>query len=189
MRRALFLSIVLSAAFAARSEGQDKKEVPMAPDSFYALKTRTLEGKDAELQEYAGKVALVINVASKCGNTPQYTGLEKLYLELKARNFVILGFPSNDFGKQEPGSAEDIRKFCSTKYTVSFPLFEKVVTKAGGDQSPIYANLGKQAGGALPEWNFSKYLVDKSGKVIQHYKASVKPDDATLRQDIEAALK
>jgi len=120
--------------------------------------------------------------------TPQYSGLEKLYGELKDKGFVILGFPSNDFGKQEPGSPEEIRKFCTDKYSVTFPMFEKVVTKAGKDQSPVYANLQKQSK-ELPAWNFSKYLVAKNGKVIKFYKSAVKPDDAALRQDIDAALK
>lgn len=165
-----------------------KKQVALPPDSLYLLKTKTLEGKDVDLKEYAGKVTLVINVASQCGNTPQYKGLEKLYQELKDKNFVILGFPSNDFGGQEPGTATEIREFCMSKYKVSFPLFEKVVTKAGKDQSPIYTNLQKQSK-ELPEWNFSKYLVDRTGKLVKHYKASVKPDDAALRKDIDAAIK
>ncbi len=107
---------------------------------------------------------------------------------MKDKGFVILGFPSNDFGGQEPGSATEIRDFCTSKYKVTFPMFEKLVTKAGKDQSPIYANLQKQSK-ELPEWNFSKYLVDKTGKVIKHYKANVKPDDAGLRKDIDAAMK
>lgn len=159
----------------------------MGQDSFYALKTRTLEGKDADLSQYAGKVTLVVNVASECGFTPQYKGLEKLHAELKGKGFAVLGFPSNDFGGQEPGSAEEIRSFCSTKYTVSFPLFEKVVTKAGGGQSPVYANLQAQSQ-ELPDWNFCKFLVDKSGKVVRFFRSKVKPDDAGLRKEIEAAL-
>jgi glutathione peroxidase len=114
--------------------------------------------------------------------------MEKLYEDLKDKGFVLLGFPSNDFGGQEPGSPEEIQKFCSTKYSVTFPLFEKVVTKAGATQSPIYANLQAQSK-ELPAWNFSKYLVGKNGKVVKFYKSAVKPDDAGLRADIEAALK
>jgi glutathione peroxidase len=107
---------------------------------------------------------------------------------LKDKGFVIFGFPSNDFGQQEPDSPTAIRDFCTSKYKVTFPMFEKVVTKAGKDQSAVYANLLKQSK-ELPEWNFSKYLVDKSGKVLKHYKANVKPEDANLRKDIDAALK
>ena len=160
----------------------------MAPDSFYRLTTKTLEGEPADLETYAGRVALVVNVASQCGFTPQYAGLEKLYEDLQGRGFVILGFPSNDFGGQEPGTPGEIRLFCSMNYDVSFPLFEKVVTKAGAGQSPVYANLQKQSGD-LPSWNCAKYLVGKDGKVIKFYKSDVKPDDGGLRKDIETALR
>jgi len=181
--------LAMAVALALPVAAQDiKKEKPLPADSFYKLQTKSLDGKPADLKSYAGKVTLVVNVASQCGFTPQYTGLEKLYEELKDKGFVILGFPSNDFGSQEPGSPEEIQKFCSSKYSVTFPLFEKVVTKAGKDQSPIYANLQGQAK-ELPAWNFSKYLVGKNGKVVKFYKSAVKPDDASLRSDIEAAHK
>ena len=159
----------------------------MPQDSFYDLKTKTLEGADADLAAYAGKVTLVVNVASACGFTPQYSGLEKLHGELKDKGFSVLGFPSNDFGGQEPGSAEEIRSFCSTTFKVSFPLFEKVATKAGPAQSPVYASLQAQTK-ELPGWNFCKYLVGKDGRVLKFYRSKVKPDDPGLRQDIEAAL-
>jgi glutathione peroxidase len=165
-----------------------KKEMPLAQDSLYRLTTTTLEGQPADLKAYAGKVALVVNVASQCGYTPQYAGLEKLYGELRGKGFVILGFPSNDFGGQEPGTAVEIRQFCTLNYDVTFPLFEKVVTRAGAGQSPVYANLQKQSG-ELPSWNFGKYLVGKDGKVLRFYKSGVTPDDAGLRKDIEAALR
>jgi len=164
------------------------KETLLAQDSLYQLTTKTLEGQPADLKAYSGKVALVVNVASQCGYTPQYAGLEKLYADLKGRGFVVLGFPSNDFGGQEPGTAVEIRQFCSLNYDVTFPLFEKVVTKAGAAQSPVYANLQKQSGN-LPSWNFAKYLVGKDGKVVKFYKSDVKPDDAALRRDIETALR
>ena len=182
----LVLAVVSEAQETAPSSG--KKETPLAQDSFYRLVTKTLEGQPADLKTYAGKVALVVNVASQCGYTPQYAGLEKLYGDLKAKGFVILGFPSNDFGGQEPGTAVEIRQFCSLNYDVTFPLFEKVVTQAGAAQSPVYANLQKQSG-ELPSWNFAKYLVGKDGKVVKFYKSGVKPDDAGLRTDIEAALR
>jgi glutathione peroxidase len=150
-------------------------------------KMDTILEKPQSLCDYAGKVVLVVNTASECGYTPQYEGLEALYRKYRNRGLVVLGFPSNDFGGQEPGSAKEIREFCSSTYKVNFPLFEKVVTKAGGEQSPIYANLNTQAK-ALPEWNFGKYLVAKNGLVIKYYKAGTKPDDATLRKDIETAL-
>ena len=164
------------------------KETLLPQDSLYQLTTKTLEGQPADLKAYSGKVALVVNVASQCGYTPQYAGLEKLYADLKGRGFVVLGFPSNDFGGQESGTAVEIRQFCSLNYDVTFPLFEKVVTKAGATQSPVYANLRKQSGN-LPSWNFAKYLVGKDGKVVKFYKSDVKPDDAALRRDIETALR
>lgn len=155
--------------------------------SFYEMKTTTLEGKPVDLKDYAGKVTLVVNVASKCGYTPQYKGLQALYTELAPKGFVILGFPSNDFGGQEPGTAEEIKTFCQMNYGVTFPLFSKVVTKAGPDQSPIYTWLGQT--GNLPKWNFSKYLIGKDGKVIGFYPSAVKPDAPELRAAIEQALK
>jgi len=158
----------------------------VSTDSFYALETTTLQGRPADLAKYTGKVALVVNVASKCGFTPQYAGLEKLYEELKDRDFVVLGFPSNDFGGQEPGSPEEIATFCKKNYGVTFPMFSKVVTKAGADQSPIYAFLG--ASGSLPSWNFGKYLVDRDGKVIQFFASDVTPESKELRAAIEKAL-
>jgi glutathione peroxidase len=155
--------------------------------SYYDLKTSTLAGSPANMKEYAGKVALVVNVASKCGYTPQYKGLQALYTELAPKGFVILGFPSNDFGGQEPGTAEEIKTFCELNYGVTFPLFAKVVTRPGPGQSPLYSWLGQT--GNLPKWNFSKYLIGKDGKVIAFYPSSVKPDAPELRAAIEQALK
>jgi glutathione peroxidase len=178
---------LMALALVCAAQDLQKKETVLAPDSLYRLTTHSLEGQPADLRAYAGKVALVVNVASQCGYTPQYAGLEKLYGELKGRGFVVLGFPSNDFGGQEPGTAKEIREFCSLNYDVTFPLFEKVVTKAGPGQSPVYATLQKQSG-ELPSWNFAKYLVGKDGKVVKFYKSGVKPEDAGLRKDIEATL-
>jgi glutathione peroxidase len=157
-----------------------------APASFYDLETKALDGKPGNLAQYKGKVALVVNVASKCGYTPQYAGLEKLYRELLPKGVVVLGFPSNDFGGQEPGSAEEIATFCKTKYDVTFPLFEKGVTKAGPTQSPVYQYLG--ATGNLPGWNFSKYVVDKKGQVVAFFPSKVTPDAPELKAAIDKAL-
>ncbi len=158
----------------------------MSADSFYALKTTTLSGQPADLSQYAGKVALVVNVASQCGLTPQYAGLQKLYDELKDKGFVVLGFPSNDFGGQEPGTPAEIEGFCKKNYGVTFPMFSKLVTKAGPEQSPIYGVLGKT--GSLPTWNFAKYLVAKDGTVVQFFASKVTPDAPELRQAIDAQL-
>jgi glutathione peroxidase len=154
--------------------------------SFYDLTTTTLDGKAAPLSAYRGKVTLVVNVASKCGFTPQYGGLEQLHRELAGRGFSVLGFPSNDFGGQEPGTAEEIAAFCRLNYGVTFPLFAKQVTGAGPDQSPVYAFLGRS--GELPGWNFAKYLVGKDGKVRGFYPSKVSPDSPELRTAIERAL-
>lgn len=156
--------------------------------SIYELQAETLEGEPADLSAYQGKVTLVVNVASRCGYTPQYEGLQALHAELKDRGFAVLGFPSNDFGAQEPGTAEQIREFCSSKFSVDFPMFAKVQTKAGDGQSPVYARLSEAIDGQLPNWNFCKYLVGKDGKVLGFYPSRIAPDDAELRKQIEAAL-
>ena len=154
--------------------------------SFYELKTNTLEGKPADLAMYRGKVSLVVNVASKCGFTPQYEGLEKLQKEMQGKNFNVLGFPSNDFGGQEPGTAAEIGDFCRLTYGVTFPMFEKVVTKAGAGQSPIYSYLGTS--GNLPAWNFSKYVIGKDGKIVAFFPSKITPEDPALREAIAKAL-
>lgn len=155
------------------------------PGSFYDLSTRTLEGEDVDLAQWKGSVALVVNVASKCGLTPQYEGLEDLHRELADRGFTVLGFPSNDFMGQEPGTAEEIRTFCSTTYGVTFPLFEKSVVK-GDAMGPVFRHL--TAALEEPTWNFTKYLVDREGRVLHRFPPQTKPDDPELREKIEAAL-
>jgi glutathione peroxidase len=157
------------------------------PASFYDLKTQTLLGKPADLGDYRGRVTLVVNVASYCGYTPQYKGLEALHRELKDKGFAVLGFPSNDFGEQEPGTAEEIATFCKRTYDVTFPMFSKVVTKPGSDQSPVYSYLG--ATGHLPAWNFAKYVVGKDGRVRAFFPSDVTPEDPALRRAIADALK
>jgi glutathione peroxidase len=153
--------------------------------SFYEIKTKSLDGKPADLATYRGTVSLVVNVASYCGYTPQYTGLEKLQRELKGKGFNVLGFPSNDFGQQEPGTAEEIATFCKRTYDVTFPMFEKVVTKGTG-QSPVYSFLGQT--GHLPAWNFAKYVIDKQGKVVAFFPSEVTPEDPKLRAAIAKAM-
>ena len=175
----LALTVLCAAALTAAIAAQQ-------PQSFYDLKTKSLDGKPADLAQYKGKVSLVVNVASKCGYTPQYAGLEKLQREMKGKAFNVLGFPSNDFGGQEPGSAEEIATFCRLTYDVTFPMFEKLVTKRGADQSPIYAFLGTS--GKLPAWNFSKYVIDKQGRIAAFFPSEVTPEDPALRAAIAKAL-
>jgi glutathione peroxidase len=156
------------------------------PQSFYDLKTTSLDGRPSDLGQFKGKVSLVVNVASQCGYTPQYAGLEKLHRELKGKGFNVLGFPSNDFGGQEPGTAQEIATFCRTNYDVTFPMFEKLVTQRGAGQSPIYAFLGTS--GKLPAWNFSKYVIDKQGRITAFFPSEVTPEDPALRSAITKAL-
>jgi glutathione peroxidase len=154
--------------------------------TLHNLQAQRLSGANESLATYQGKVVLIVNVASECGYTPQYAGLEKLYEAYKEKGLVILGFPCNQFGGQEPGGAEQIQSFCTKNYGVTFPLFAKVDVK-GAQQSPIYAFLS--AGFGEPKWNFHKYLVGKDGKVIQAYGSAVEPFGPELKAAIEAALK
>ncbi len=166
----------------------------VASSSAYATDISTIPFNDAEgietsLAAYKGKVVLIVNVASKCGFTKQYTGLQKLYDDHKDNGLVILGFPCNDFGGQEPGSIDEIQEFCSTKFNVTFPIMDKVHVK-GNDQHPLFkAIVGKE--GALPgdiKWNFNKILIDKTGKPIARFGSTTKPDSDELTKAISEAL-
>ena len=154
--------------------------------NFYDIEVETLRGKKQKLEIYRGRVLLIVNTASRDSFTPQYEGLEKLQREMKDKPFNVLGFPSNDFGGQEPGSAQEIATFCKLTYDVTFPMFEKVVTMKGAGQSPVYALLGES--GNLPAWNFAKYLVDKQGRVVAFFPSEVTPEDSKLRAAIAKAL-
>ncbi|MBN8481957.1 MAG: glutathione peroxidase [Xanthomonadales bacterium] len=150
---------------------------------------RPLAGKEPVdlCKTYGGKVLLIVNTASKCGFTPQYDGLEKLDAAYKDRGFAVLGFPSNDFRGQEPGTEAEIREFCTLTYGVKFPMFEKVSVKEG-EANPFYVKLATAAGGHYPGWNFHKYLVDRDGRLVADYPSKVKPDDGELVAKIEALL-
>ncbi|TYQ25630.1 glutathione peroxidase [Pseudanabaena sp. UWO310] len=154
--------------------------------TLYDFKITNIDGQPVDLAQYKGKVALVVNVASKCGYTKQYKGLEALYREYKDRGFEILGFPSNDFGAQEPGSEAEIKGFCSLNYDVTFDMFSKVAVK-GANMVDIYKYLTDTTGNQV-QWNFNKFLVDKDGNVVKYYPSNVAPEDAGLRKDIEAIL-
>jgi glutathione peroxidase len=185
---ALPLAVAALAALSVAPHAAQQQARPSGGSvtSFYDLKTTTLVGKPADLSMYKGTVSLVVNVASKCGFTPQYEGLEKLQREMSGKGFNVLGFPSNDFGQQEPGSAAEIQSFCKLTYDVTFPMFEKVVTRPKSDQSPIYAFLSRS--GNLPAWNFAKYVVDKNGHVTAFFPSAVTPESAELRGAIAKAL-
>jgi len=158
--------------------------------TIYDIPLHTLDGEDGSLAPYVGKTVLVVNVASKCGLTPQYEGLEQLQKTYEDRGFSVVGFPSNQFAGQEPGTAEEIQTFCSTTYGVTFPLFEKIDVN-GEDQSPVYAELNQTAdaegySGDI-RWNFEKFLIGPDGSV-QRFAPLVTPEDPTLVSAIEAAL-
>lgn len=158
---------------------------------IYDIPLETLDGRPTSLAEHKGKALLIVNVASKCGLTPQYTGLEQLHEKYEARGFTVLGFPCNQFLFQEPGNAEKIATFCSTKYGVTFPLYEKVKVK-GKDQHPLYALLSEskddegQAGNV--KWNFEKFLISPEGEVLRRFRPRTVPEDAAVVSAIEAAL-
>lgn len=147
-----------------------------------------IDGKPVSLSQFRGKVLLLVNTASFCGNTPQYTDLETMYEQYREKGFEILAFPANSFGQQEPGTDAEIKGFCLTKYSVSFPLFSKISVK-GEDKHPLYRYLTEQS--PFPgevEWNFQKYLVDRSGKVAAKYRHRTKPSAPEVMQDVERAL-
>jgi glutathione peroxidase len=159
--------------------------------TLHQIPLHTLAGDDATLGDHAGKVALIVNVASKCGLTPQYAGLEELHEKLAPRGFTVLGFPCNQFGGQEPGTSEEIAEFCSTTYGVTVPLYAKIDVN-GADRHPVYDVLTAvpddkgEAGDVL--WNFEKFLLDGDGNVVRRFRPQVKPDDAELVAAIEALL-
>jgi glutathione peroxidase len=147
---------------------------------------KNIDGQETNLSKYKGKVCLVVNVASQCGYTPQYKGLEALYQAYKDKGLEILGFPSNDFGAQEPGTETQIKQFCSTKYDVSFDMFSKVKV-TGAEKVDLYKYLTETTGSEV-QWNFNKFLVDKEGKVVKYYASNVAPDSPELKKDLEALL-
>jgi glutathione peroxidase len=178
-----FLSVLIGAVAALPANSQESK-----PSPIHGLSMQRIDGKAQSLGEYKGRIALVVNVASECGFTQQYEGLQKLYQKYASSGFVVLGFPSNDFGKQEPGSNEDIFAFCRDTYGVTFPLFAKIAV-AGDDASPLYRYLQKESESKAPvKWNFHKFLLDREGNVIGSFGSKVTPEDPKLVAAIEAAL-
>lgn len=158
--------------------------------SIYSIQAKDIQGKEISLQDYKGKVLLIVNVASRCGFTPQYVGLEKLYQNWKDKGLVILGFPCNQFGKQEPGTESEIKEFCHSQYKVSFPLFAKVEVN-GLHSHPLFQFLKAQAKGILGseaiKWNFTKFLVDQNGRVVKRFAPLEKPE--SIEKSIRDLLK
>jgi glutathione peroxidase len=163
----------------------------LAASGIYSFTLNSIDGKPAPLADYKGKVVMVVNVASQCGYTPQYSALQAIYEKYKDKGFVILGFPANNFGAQEPGTNEEIKTFCTRKYSVTFPMYSKISVK-GDDQAPLYAYLTKETGSGISgeiKWNFTKFLVDRNGKVVQRFEPAVTPDSKEVVAAIEGQLK
>ena len=162
----------------------------VAADSpIYSVPLKDIDGKDTSLKAYEGKVVLAVNVASQCGNTPQYTKLQSLYEKFKEQGLVVVGFPCNDFGAQEPGSNAEVKDFCAKEYHVTFPMMDKIHVK-GPQQHPLYKEL---SGPNSPfagdvKWNFGKFLIDRDGKVAARFEPGVQPDSAQVTKAVEAAL-
>jgi len=177
--------IVLIFATARVIRAADASPPTSQPASPLDFTVKDIDGNDYNLAQLKGKVVLIVNVASRCGFTPQYTGLEKLYEANKDKGFVIVGFPANNFKSQEPGTNEEIKAFCTGKYKVTFPMMSKISVK-GEDKHPLYQILTTDKGEVT--WNFNKFLIGRDGKLIEHFDSKVKPDDARLSGAIEKAL-
>ena len=183
-------AVVVLAVWVAAGSGEDTK--PMTGPLDYKLKD--IDGKEFDLSKLKGKVVLIVNVASQCGYTPQYEGLQELYAKYEKDGLVVVGVPSNDYDKQEPGTDEEIKKFCTTKYKVTFPMMSKVVVK-GKDQIPLYKTLTEATPNKKGEveqvgWNFEKFLVNRKGEVVGRFKSGVEPTaeqlTAAIRKELEA---
>ncbi len=185
----LICAAISTISLSSRASGAPGTGAKM--NSIYDFSLKDIDHKEVKLGQYRGNVVLVVNVASRCGFTPQYEGLQKVYLKYKDRGFVILGFPANNFMSQEPGTDEEIKTFCSAKYNVTFPIFSKISVK-GDDIHPLYKFLTSKDtnpdfGGDI-KWNFSKFLLDKNGKIIARFEPAVKPESDPVIQAIEKAL-
>lgn len=193
MKTQLVLSLlaipVISMSFSLFFGKKSAEGAPNPAGSLYDFNMKDIDGKEMPLAKFKGKVVLVVNVASKCGLTPQYEGLQKLYTTYKDKGFVILGFPANQFGGQEPGTDTEIKQFCTGKYNVTFPMFSKIVVKGDGIH-PLYTwLLGSTENKGDIEWNFAKFLVGKDGRVLKRFNPRVTPEDKDFVATIEAALK
>ncbi len=165
---------------------------PVSAASVYDFTLKDIDGNDVKLDKYNGKVVMIVNTASRCGYTPQYEGLQKIYDTYKDRGFVVLGFPANNFMGQEPGTEKEIKDFCTLKYNVTFPMFSKI-SVTGTDQHPLYGFLtNKATNPKFPgdiSWNFNKFLIDKNGKIVGRWGSKDKPEDAAVTEAIEKQLK
>jgi len=190
MKTLALVGLIVLAVLTGGAQASEKGPLVMAAQtgSIYDFTMDDIDGKPTPLSKFKGKVLLVVNTASFCGNTPQYTDLETIYEKYQARGLEVLAFPANNFGQQEPGTNQDIKGFCLTKYSVSFPLFSKI-SVTGSDKHPLYQYLTERS--SFPgevEWNFQKYLVDRSGNVIARFHHRTKPLSREIVQGIETAL-
>lgn len=181
----LFLVLASAKVFA---QAQNTPAASAGDKTVHSFAMKNIDGEDVSLSQYKGKVLLIVNTASKCGYTPQYAGLEKLYEQYKDRGFEILAFPANNFMSQEPGTDQEIKSFCLLKYKTTFPVFAKTSVK-GGDINPLYQYLTTQAGFNGPiKWNFNKFLVGPDGKVVARFDSGVEPMSAELVAPLEKVL-
>jgi len=190
LRQSLFLTgllaVLASPAAKAAADAPGKKNGACVDSLDYTFKQLASPESVRLCSAYQGQVIMVVNTASKCGYTYQYDGLEKLYDEYRDRGFVVLGFPSNDFANQEPGSESEIKAFCRLTYGIRFPMFEKTSLR-GPSANPFFVKLYEETG-EYPQWNFHKYLIDRAGRVVKSFPSAVDPDDPTIRKVIEANL-
>ena len=188
MIHALRLVLAIVFTWSVTIYAQTEEKIMEQQPKLYSFSMKTIDGKDKPLSEYKGKVLLIVNVASKCGNTPQYKGLESIYEKYKDRGFVILGFPANNFLWQEPGTNDEIKKFCTLNYNVTFDMFSKISVK-GSDQDSLYQYLTKESPvpGAVT-WNFQKYLVDRKGNVVEKFTPKTGPEEKEVIDKIEQLL-
>ena len=190
----VIMSLAIAGCSSVKKNGESEKNANQVAlnsttQTFYDFSALNMQGKEIKLSDYKGKIVLVVNTASKCGFTPQFAGLEELYKKYSSRGFVVLGFPSNQFANQDPGSNEEILEFCQANYGVTFPMFEKIDVN-GENAHPVYTYLKNSVPNAEPEkikWNFTKFLIGKDGKTLKRYESRVKPAD--IEADIQELLK
>ena len=170
------------------SELKTAKEAKTKKSDYFHVPFKTITGNDSSLADFHGKVVMLVNVASKCGQTKQYAGLEEIYRKYRDKGFVIVGFPANNFGEQEPGSNEEILNFCQTKFDVTFPMMSKISVK-GEDKHPLYAYLTEESNhpGEI-EWNFTKFLLDRTGKLADHFPTKTDPASPEVIAEVERLL-
>lgn len=190
----VIMALAIAGCSSVKKNGESEKNANQVAlnsttQTFYDFSALNMQGKEIKLSDYKGKIVLVVNTASKCGFTPQFADLEELYKKYSSRGFVVLGFPSNQFANQDPGSNEEILEFCKANYGVTFPMFEKIDVN-GENAHPVYTYLKNSVPNAEPEkikWNFTKFLIGKDGKTLKRYESRVKPAD--IEADIQELLK